>query len=45
MNFDSIRLHVATESSLILSTSEDVDIDDDATTSDGPKNDAPTGLF
>ena len=45
VNFDSIRLHVAAESSLILSTSEDVDIDDDATTSDGPKNDAPTGLF
>ena len=44
VDFDSIRLRVATESSLISSTSEDIDIDDDATTFDGPKNNAPTDL-
>ena len=44
VDFDSIRLRVAAESSIISSTSKDVNIDDDATTSDGPKNNAPTGL-
>ena len=37
VDFDSITLRVATESSLISSTSEDIDIDDNATTFDGPK--------
>ena len=40
VDFDSIKLLMASESSLLPSTSEDVDIDDDATTSDKPKDDA-----
>lgn len=44
VDFDSIRLHIAIESSLLPGTSQDIDIDDDATTSDKPKDDASTGL-
>lgn len=40
VDFDSIKLLMVGESSLLPSTSEDVDIDDDATTSDKPKDDA-----
>ena len=40
MDFDSIKLLLAGESSLLPSTFEDIDIDDDATTSDKPKDDA-----
>ena len=39
VDFDSIKLPLAGESSLLPSTFEDVDIDDDATTSDKPKDD------
>ena len=38
VDFDFIRLRVTTESSLVPRTSEDIDIDDDATTSDKPKD-------
>ena len=44
VDFDSIRLHIVVQSSLLPDTSQDVDIDDDATTSDKPKDDASTGL-
>lgn len=40
VDFDSIRLCVAVESSLLPSSSEDVDIDDDGTTSLLPKDSA-----
>lgn len=40
MDFDSIRLCVTTESSLVPGSLEDVDIDDDGTTSLLPKDDA-----
>ena len=40
VDFDFIRLRVIAESSLVPSTFEDIDIDDDATTSDKPKDDA-----
>ena len=40
VDFDSIKLPMAVGSSLLPSTFEDVDIDDDATTSDKPKDDA-----
>lgn len=40
VDFDSIRLCVTTESSLVPGSLEDVDIDDDGTTSLLPKDDA-----
>ena len=40
VDFDSIKLLMVSKSSLLPSTFEDVDIDDDATTSDKPKDDA-----
>ena len=40
VDFDSIKLLVVGKSSLLPSISEDVDIDDHATTSDKPKDDA-----
>ena len=44
VDFDSIKLPMAGETSIIPSIVEDVDIDDDATTFDKPKDDAPTDL-
>lgn len=40
VDFDSIKLPMAGNSSLLPSTSEDVDIDDDTITSDKPKDNA-----
>ena len=50
MNFDSIRLHTVAESSLLQTSSEDLNVEDDASTpflvKDNPKSDgnAPNGL-
>ena len=44
VDFDSIKLPMAGESSLLPSTFDDVDIDDNATTFDKPKDDAPIDL-
>jgi len=40
VDFDSIKLPMAGETSILPSTFEDVDIDDDTTTFDKPKDDA-----
>ena len=40
VDFDSIKLLMVGEISILPSTFKDVDIDDDATTSDKPKDDA-----
>ena len=40
VDFDSIKLPIAGESSWLLSTSKDVNLDDDATTSYKPKDNA-----
>ena len=40
VDFDSIKLPMACETSILPSIVEDVDIDDDATTFDKPKDDA-----
>ena len=50
MNFDSIKLHIAAKSSLLQKSSEDLNVEDDASTpfpaKDGSKSsgDAPSGL-
>lgn len=40
VDFDSIKLCITAESSLLLGSSKDIDVDDDATTSNLPKHDA-----
>ena len=49
IDFNPIKLHVATESSLLQMSSEDINVEDDASTqptNDDPKSggDAPNGL-